>query len=195
MVSRPTTSIAAIAFVAIPVVLMSAALAPSLARADDIVPYQGKFSLTYTFTTSSPAKPQDVSPTLDLTVNNYLVTTVNDAGSGFLHLAAGHCTNVRFTDRVKKTIDSRGYCMFEDKNNDRIYAEYTTGTPKPSDAIIIKCKFTSGTGQYEGITGEFDGTNSNNISKDATSYQAAGKFNGSYKIVRTTSQDTNGLVQ
>jgi hypothetical protein len=190
MVARQTSFIAALTSFLVPVALMA-----GTAGADETVPYQSKFSLTYTFTTSTPAKPQDVSPTLDLTVNNYLVTTVNDAGSGFLHLAAGHCTNVRFTDRVKKTIDSRGYCMFEDKNNDRIYAEYTTGTPKPSDAILLKCKFTSGTGQYEGITGEFDATNSNNVSKDPSSYQAAGKFTGSYKIVRTTSQDTNGLVQ
>jgi hypothetical protein len=109
-------------------------------------------------------------------------TTVNDAGSGFLHNVAGHCTNIRFTDRVKNTIDSRGYCNFKDKVGDVIYVEYTTGTPQPSENFTIKGRLVSGTGRYEGIAGMFDGTNTNNLDSDG-GYQAAGKMVGSYKII------------
>ena len=52
-----------------------------------------KFSLTYTFTTSTPATPIDVGGGRDLAVNRNLTTTVNDANKGFLNFAAGRCTN------------------------------------------------------------------------------------------------------
>jgi hypothetical protein len=155
--------------------------ASSKAFADDI-PYKGNFSLTYTFTTSTPARPIDVGGDRDLTVNTYLATTINDAGSGLLHNVAGHCTSIRFTNRKNDTIDSHGYCNFKDQSGDMIYVEYTTGAPQPSKNYTSKGTFVSGTGRYEGISGSFDGTNTNNLDTEGT-YQAAGKMVGSYKII------------
>lgn len=149
-----------------------------------------KFSLTYTFTTSTPASPIDVGGGLDLTVNRYLTTTVNDSNAGFLNLTAGRCTNIRFTDRKLQTIDSKGYCNFKDRDGDMLYAEYTTDGPKPIKAITLTWSFKSGTGKYDGITGSAKDFNSANLD-DTGAYQAAGRMQGSYKIVRSGVSDGN----
>ena len=150
------------------------------------------FSITYTFTTSTPATPIDIGNGRDLVVNRYLTTTVNDAGRGFLNLTAGHCTNIRFVYREKRTIDSKGYCQFKDRDGDELYAEYTTAGQKPSDAITLEWAFTSGTGKYDGIKGAAMATNSNNID-DQGGYQAAGKLVGNYKIIRPGQASEPGL--
>ena len=144
---------------------------------------ESKFSITYTFATSTPAEPIDVGGGRDLTVNRYLVTTYNDAGSGFLHLTAGTCVNIRFTNRDKRTIDTNAYCHFKDRDGDDLFANYTTGAPVPAKAIEITWTFVSGSGKYDGISGMASATNSNNLD-DQGAYQAAGKMTGSYKIVR-----------
>ena len=141
-----------------------------------------KFSLTYTFTTSTPASPIDVGGGKDLTVNRYLVTTINEAGKGFLNLTAGRCTNIRFTDREMQTIDSKGYCNFKDRDGDVLFAEYTTEGSKPIKAITLAWTFKSGTGKYDGISGTAKDFNSANLD-DESAYQAAGRMVGSYKIL------------
>ncbi len=156
--------------------------AQSAARAEPF-PSAAKFQLSYTFTTSTPASPIDIGEGLDLTVNRYLVTTLNDGGAGFLHLVAGRCTNVRFTSREQRTIDSHGYCNFKDADGDLLYAEYVTNGPKPFKAVTMEWHFKSGTGKYDGITGMATDINSLNLD-DTGAYQAAGKMTGSYKIKR-----------
>ena len=157
-------------------------LAVSPAPADPL-PSAGKFTLSYTFTTSTPASPIDIGDGLDLTVNRYLVTTLNDGGSGFLHLTAGRCTNVRFTNREARTIDSHGYCNFKDGDGDLLYAEYVTNGPKPLNAITLEWRFKSGTGKFDGISGTAVDTNSGNLD-DTGAYQAGGKMTGSYETHR-----------
>ena len=152
---------------------------------------KGDFSVTYTFTTSSPAAPIDVGSGRDLTVNSYLATTIDDAGRGFLHNTAGHCTNIRFTDRTQRTIDSKGYCHFKDVDGDELFAEYTTGVV-PSSAITVAWTFKSGTGKYDGIEGQAKGPNSNNLD-DQGAYQAAGRMAGSYAIRRATTASQEGM--
>ncbi len=161
------------------------------ASAGDAFPSASNFSITYTFTTSTPAAPSDLGGGRDLTVNNYLVTTINDAGKGLLHNTAGHCTNIRFTDRLQRTIDSKGYCNFKDADGDVLYADYTTGVVS-SKAITITFTFKYGTGKYDGITGQAYGPNSNNLD-DQGAYQAAGKMTGSYRIQRATTVSQEGL--
>lgn len=163
------------------------------AHADEPFATSAKFSLTYTFTTSTPASPVDVGGGMDLTVNRYLVTTINDANHGFLHLTAGRCINIRFTDRKLQTINSNGYCNFKDRDGDVLYAEYTTSGPKPIKAITLTWTFKSGTGKYDGINGTARDFNSANLD-EGDSYQAAGKMVGSYKIVRAGVNDANALV-
>ena len=80
-------------------------------------------------------------------VNRYLATTYNDADNGFLHLTAGACINIRFTQRENRTIDTRAYCYFKDKDGDKLFAEYITGAPMPAKAITIAWTFVSGTGK------------------------------------------------
>ena len=164
--------------------------ASTFAAADPFVS-TGDFSITYTFTTSTPASPTDLGGGRDLTVNNYLVTTINDAGKGLLNNTAGHCTNIRFTDRTAQTIDTKGYCNFKDADGDTLYADYATGIV-PSKGITIKWTFKYGSGKYDGITGEAFGPNSNNLD-DEGAYQAAGKMTGSYKIKRATTASQEGL--
>ncbi len=165
--------------------------AVTTARAAEPFPSAAQFTLSYTFTTSTPASPIDVGGGLDLTVNRYLTTTLNDAGNGFLHLTAGRCTNVRFTNRSERTIDSKGYCNFKDRDGDMLYAEYTTSGPKPLQAITLTWSFKSGTGKYDGINGTATDTNSGNLD-DAGSYQAGGKMTGSYAIRRLSPVSTEG---
>ena len=170
-----------------------AASLPVGAHADQAFPSDAKFTLTYTFTTSTPASPIDVGAGRDLTVNRYLTTTVNDAGHGFLHLVAGRCTNIRFTNRLMQTIESKGYCNFKDLDGDVLYAEYTTGAPKPLKAITLEWTLTSGSGKYDGISGKATDTNSGNLD-DAGSYQAGGKMVGAYKIRQAAPNDVNAMV-
>ncbi len=177
----------------IAIIGLAAALAPGGLHAAEPFPSDAKFSLAYTFTTSTPASPIDVGAGRDLTVNRYLTTTINDAGKGFLHLVAGRCTNIRFTNRQMQTIESKGYCNFKDGDGDVLYAEYTTGTPKPLKAISLEWTLMSGTGKYDGIHGTATDTNSGNVD-DAGAYQAGGKMVGSYKITRAPSGDINAMV-
>ena len=172
--------------------LVLAAIASSAGSAWSAEPFatNAKFSLTYTFTTSTPASPIDVGGGMDLTVNRYLTTTVNDSNAGFLNLTAGRCTNIRFTDRKMQTIDSKGYCNFKDTDGDVLYAEYTTDGPKPIKAITLTWSFKSGTGKYDGITGSAKDFNSANLD-DSGAYQAAGRMVGAYKIVRSGVSDGN----
>jgi hypothetical protein len=121
----------------------------------------------------------------DLTVNRYLATTYNDSGSGFLHLTAGQCMNIRFTYRETRMLDSRAYCHFKDRDGDELFTEYTTNGPVPANAIKITWTLASGTGKYDGITGTADATNSNNLD-DQGAYQAAGKMTGTYRIKRAS---------
>ena len=152
-------------------------------RSRHAVPSAARFSITYTFATSKPAQPIDIGGGRDLTANEYLVTTVNNDGTGFLNLVAGHCTNVRFTVRETGTVDTKAYCNFRDRDHDTLYAEYTTGTPKPSHAISNQWTFVSGTGKYFGVWGQAEDTNSNNLSVQG-SYQAVGELVGFYTFVR-----------
>ena len=153
-------------------------------------PSIGTFAVTYTFTTSTPATPTDIGSGRDLTVNNYLATTINDAGRGLMHNMAGHCTNIRFTNRDEQTIDSKGYCNFRDADGDVLFAEYVTGVV-PSKAITFTMTFVSGNGKYDGITGRAQATNTNNLD-DQGAYQAAGRMTGSYKILRSSLASENG---
>ena len=147
-------------------------------------PSDAQFAITYTFTTSTPASPIDVGDGRDLTVNRYLATTVNDAGRGFLHRVAGRCTNIRFTAREARTVDSTGYCNFKDAEGDLVYAEYRTNRASPASAIALTWTFKSGTGKYDGIAGTATDTNSNNLD-DQGAYQATGRMTGSYRIRRS----------
>ena len=159
------------------------ALPVAAAAGDAAFPSAAKFSVTYTFTTSTPASPIDIGGGRDLIANHYLVTMMNDDGTGFLNLVAGHCINVRFTVRDTGSVDTRAYCNFRDRDHDTLFAEYTTGTPKPSKAISNRWTFMSGTGKYFGVSGEAEDSNSNNLSTQG-GYQAAGKLVGFYTIVR-----------
>ena len=150
----------------------------------------GDFSITYTFTRSTPAGRVLVGAGRDLTVNNYLATTVNDAGRGLMHHMAGHCINIRFTNREQRTIESKGYCNFRDMEGDMLYAEYATGVV-PSKAITFTLKFVAGSGKYDGITGQAQATNTNNLD-DQGSYQAAGKMAGNFKILRAATASQEG---
>ena len=168
------------------------AVAPACtAQASDQFPSEGRFAVTYTFATSTPAAPIDVGAGRDLTVNRYLVTTYNDAGAGFLHLTAGQCVNIRFTIRDKRAIDTNAYCHFKDRDGDELFTSYTTGGQVPAKAITITWTFISGTGKYDGISGTAAATNSNNLD-DQGAYQAAGKMTGSYKIVRPNMASEEG---
>ncbi len=164
-------------------VAAASVVASGVALADAPFAPAGTFSVTYTFTTSTPQAPIEIGGGRDLTVNNNLATMVNDEGRGFLHLLAGHCMNIRLTDRTSRTLDTKAYCNFKDADGDVLYARYVTGASKRSDAITHAWTLDSGTGKYLGVRGRAEDTNSNNFGETGV-YQAAGKLVGRYESVR-----------
>lgn len=82
-------------------------------------------------------------------VGEFSGTVFNDAGKGFLHLAAVVCPGV--DDITNRVSNAHGYCTITDQDGDKIY-------------VVWKCKggprcegdfqWTGGTGKYTGIKGD-----------------------------------------
>ena len=169
----------------------SAAPVAHSAVATEQFPSKGKFSITYTFATSTPGAPIEIGGGRDMIVGRDLVATYNDAEAAIRDLTAGKCVNIRFTIREKRAIDSNAYCHFKDRDGDELFTSYTTGGEVSANAITITWTFISGTGKYDGISGQASASNSNNLD-DQGAYQAAGKMTGSYKIVRPNTASEEG---
>jgi hypothetical protein len=57
------------------------------------------------------------------------MTVVNDAGSGLLHNMAGRCNFMTETNKVAKTIQTRGFCNYADRAGDQVFEEFATDGP------------------------------------------------------------------
>jgi hypothetical protein len=157
-------------------------LVPVTVQAQEL-PSEGSFSVTYIFVNPNPAKPVSTSQDREVVANNYISTTVNDAGSGLMHNMAGRCLSISAVDKKAKTVEIQGNCTYSDRSGDLVFEGYATPSPQPlSGPIKVSGKWLGGTGKYLGLTGEFDITNSGNLSTDGDYTQSAGKKAGSYKI-------------
>ena len=147
----------------IPAITLGLALIANPVVAQDI-PSEGKFSVTYTGVNPNPTKPVAFGKDREVTVSPTIMTAVNDAGTGLLHNMAGRCIIVTIIDKAAKTLDTRGYCNYADRNGDQVYEEVTTPSPLTLGAPAkFAGKWTGGTGKFAGLSGDFEVTGSGNI--------------------------------
>jgi len=166
---------------AVAVVLPLGCLTPVLAQE---LPSEGKFSITYTAVNPSPSKAVSVGDR-DVTVSSSIMTGINDAGSGLLHNMAGRCNFMTETNKVAKTIQTRGFCNYADRAGDQVFEEFATDGPVAlGSPIVFKGKWLGGTGKFEGLSGEFE-IRPASVLVSETLVQGAGKKTGSYQIKKT----------
>ena len=108
------------------VVLSLGCVAPVFAQE---LPNEGKFSITYTAVNPAPSKAAVSVDDRDVTVSSSIMTGVNDAGSGLLHNMAGRCNFMTETDKVAKTVQTRGFCNYADRAGDQVFEEFATDGP------------------------------------------------------------------
>ena len=163
-----------------PWLVLSCSVAAALSQE---LPREGTFSITYTTVIPSPAKPIPLGKDRDYHLRHAILTTVNDAGSGFLHNLSGRCGNAFTIDSAAKTIEVYGACHYTDRGGDQIYADYSTAGPQPLGPpfLALKAKWNGGTGKYAGLSGEFEIRHNAVLTSDALA-QGAGKYIGSYKL-------------
>src|SRR5262245_53472733 len=80
------------------------------------LPSEGKFSITYTAVNPAPSKAVSVGDR-DVTVSSSIMTGINDAGSGLLY----RCNFMTETNKVAKTIQTRGFCNYADRAGDQVF--------------------------------------------------------------------------
>jgi hypothetical protein len=142
------------------------------------LPSEGKFSITYTSVNPAPSKAVSVGDR-DVTVSSSIMTGVNDAGSGLLHNMAGRCNFMTETDKVAKTIQTRGFCNYADRAGDQVFEEFATDGPVTLGSSIL-----GGTGKLEGLSGEFEIRPASVLVSDVL-VQGAGKKTGIYQIKKS----------
>ena len=154
---------------------------PATAQAQEL-PSEGQFSVTYVFVNPHPTKAVAVSQDRE-TANNNIATAVNDAGSGLMHNMAGRCLSINTVDKKAKTVEIQGNCTYYDRDGDLVFEGFATPSPQSlGGAVKVSGRWLGGTGKYTGLTGEFDITNSGNLSTESSYTQSVGKKTGSYKI-------------
>lgn len=166
-------------------VTLAAAVVLSLGCATPVfaqeLPSEGKFSITYTAVNPAPSKAVSVGDR-DVTVSSSIMTGVNDAGSGLLHNMAGRCNFMTETNKVAKTIQTRGFCNYADRAGDQVFEEFATDGPVAlGSSITFKGTWLGGTGKFEGLSGEFEIRPASVLVSD-TLVQGAGKKTGTYQI-------------
>jgi hypothetical protein len=161
--------------------IMLGCLTPAFAQE---LPSEGKFSITYTAVNPTPSKAVSVGDR-DVTVSSSIMTAVNDAGSGLLHNIPGRCNFMTQTNKVAKTIETRGFCNYADRAGDQVFEEFATDGPVTlGSPILFKGKWLGGTGKFEGLSGEFEIRPASVLVSD-TLVQGAGKKTGTYQIKKT----------
>jgi hypothetical protein len=148
------------------------------------LPSEGKFSITYTAVNPAPSKAVSVGDR-DVTVSSSIMTGVNDAGSGLLHNMAGRCNFMTETNKVAKTIQTRGFCNYADRAGDQVFEEFATDGPVTlGSPIAFKGTWLGGTGKFEGLSGEFEIRPAAVLVSDVL-VQGAGKKTGTYQIKKS----------
>jgi hypothetical protein len=157
---------------------------PALAQE---LPKEAKFSITYTAVNPTPSKTVSVGDR-DVVVSSSIMTAVNDGGSGLLHNMAGRCNFMTETDKVAKTIETRGFCNYADRAGDQVFEEFTTNGPATlGSPIVFKGKWLGGTGKFEGLGGEFE-IRPTPVLVSETLVQGTGKKAGTYNITKPVAQ-------
>ena len=109
------------------------------------LPSEGKFSITYTAVNPTPSKAVSVGDR-DVTVSSSIMTAVNDAGSGPLHMAP-----VSGTYKITQETGKGEGELTWGNGDDQLKGSFTiTATPdgKSTGENIVK-----GTGKLAGVTG------------------------------------------
>jgi hypothetical protein len=147
------------------------------------LPSEAKFSITYTAVNPNPSKIVSVGDR-DVAVSSSIMTAVNDGGSGLLHNMAGRCNFMTETNKVAKTIETRGFCNYVDRAGDQVFEEFMTNGPVTlGSPIVFKGKWLGGTGKFEGLSGEFE-IRPTPVLVSETLVQGSGKKTGAYHITK-----------
>jgi hypothetical protein len=141
--------------VALGVACSMALLCPPGARAEDL-PSKGDFRITYTAVDPSPAKPVSIGDNRTVGVNTFIMTAVNQAGSGLLHNMTGRCTNITTADAGAKTFESHGYCDYVDAAGDHVFEKYDYPVQPVSATSHADGEWIGGTGKFAGLGGKFE---------------------------------------
>ncbi|MFB9266513.1 hypothetical protein ACFFWD_25720 [Bradyrhizobium erythrophlei] len=156
------------------------AVAASGATAQQL-PAEGKFSISYTLTNSSPVKPISIGKDKEFTVSSSMMTGMNDAGSGLLHNMTGRCLSAVVTDKAAKTIEGHGYCTYADADGDQVFEKTDYNQPS-GPTILIQGQWIGGTGKFTGLEGTFEIHHSPLKAAVDGTVQGVGKKIGTYKI-------------
>ena len=64
----------------------------------------------------------------------------------------GRCNFMTETNKVAKTIQTRGFCNYADRAGDQVFEEFATDGPHAvGSPIVFKGKWLGGTGKFEGL--------------------------------------------
>ncbi len=92
------------------------------------------------------------------------------------------------TNKVAKTIETRGFCNYADRAGDQVFEEFTTNGPATlGSPIVFKGKWLGGTGKFEGLGGEFE-IRPTPVLVSETLVQGAGKKTGTYSVTKPVAQ-------
>jgi hypothetical protein len=120
------------------------------ASAEAQLPKRGSYSAHYG--NHTVVKVTELEKDHSFAVGENIGTVFNDAGQGFLHMAAVVCQIV--SDRVKSIANAHGYCTVTDADGDRAYLAWKCRNPQVG---VSGCEgdfqWTGGTGKYTGLTG------------------------------------------
>lgn len=178
-VQRPCLSGAASA--ALGAGFLLALLCPQNARAEDL-PSKGDFRITYTAVEASPTKPVSIGDNRTVGVNTFIMTAVNQAGSGLLHNMTGHCTSMTTADAGAKTFESHGYCDYVDAAGDHVFEKYDYPVQQVAATTHADGEWVGGTGKFAGLGGKFEIQGMRLPSPTDGAAQRIGQKVGSYTI-------------
>lgn len=105
----------------------------------------------------------------------FRVDITNDAGSGFLHQARGHCVGVSLYQT--KSATGSGICAFEDADGDVLYMQFAEN---PYDEQGTANSI-GGTGKYEKLIVEQTHRTLESDQLDGSRFEATGTRQGTWK--------------
>jgi len=157
----------------------------SYAQAQSIPP-QGELHVTFAATAVPPVSPMPIGEGKQYLQVNLIMSASNDQGNPILNNMGGRCQLTRLIEGGK-LIEQHGYCTYNDADNDQIFekCDVVPGQALPAGATNM-CELTGGTGKFQGLQASVAITSMPVKSTYEGAFQIVGHKNGTYKIVRST---------
>lgn len=131
------------------------------------------FSVTYSNT--GTLNKVDFGPNMRAYTVDFITSSRNDSGKGFLHNITGHCIGMKFSG--SNVSNGHGYCTFTDQDGDKLFERWES--TRPDGGTIT---FLDGTGKYSGFTCDGEWSRVANLKPAvAGTWQNIGRKTGSCK--------------